>query len=99
MIGVVRWEGIILSILGLCEVVLASFTNLEESLPVIQAFKFDLDQIFTPSVWVRCYGVPLSTWSKEVFEEIGGCLGRVVKVAKEMEDRSSLEYDSAPAGG
>lgn len=79
MIGVVRWEGIILSILGLCEVcaihgvkvakmggrkVLACLTNLEESLPVIQAFKFDLDQIFTRFVWVRCYGVPLSTWSK-----------------------------------
>lgn len=61
LVVVVRWEGIILSISGLCEgcgirgvkvarlrgrKVLLTFNNLEEALPPIQAFGFDFDQIF-----------------------------------------------------
>lgn len=95
MVGIIRWEGIIPSIPGLCRAcgiegikvarlgglkVLLSFINLEDSLAIIRAFKFDFDQIFSrldkwvPErpcssrvVWVRCYGLPLSGWDKAVF--------------------------------
>lgn len=85
--------------------VLLSFPNLEDALSRIQAFSFDFKEMFSgldkwvPSqprssrvIWVRCYGVPLSVWSRETFEEIGRKMGKVIAVTKETEEKEMLEF-------
>lgn len=86
--------------------VLLSFPHLEESLQCIQAFSFDFEQLFsilerwvpgrpccTRVVWVRCLGVPLVAWDREVFKEIGDKVGKVIEVAKETMEKEFLEFE------
>lgn len=68
--------------------VLMSFTNLGEALSLVQAFKFDFDQVFSSLerwvprrprsprlVWFGCYGVPFFGWDKKISGRLG--VGRV----------------------
>lgn len=85
--------------------VLLTFTNLDELMSYVHVFGYDFDQIFSRlqrwiserpcpfrMVWVRCYGVPLSTWDKELFEEIGRSVGKVLEVAEETVEKNMPEF-------
>lgn len=41
---------------------------------------------------MRCYGVLLAFWGREIFEEIGRKAGKVLEIAKEAREKEILEF-------
>ncbi|XXG45435.1 hypothetical protein AAC387_Pa02g0518 [Persea americana] len=119
MVAKLKWKGNIPNNQGLCEaeglnnekvarlggeMLLLSFSNLEEALPKLESLELELSELFlslerwkpgiihtTRTLWVKCYGVPLHAWDESTFMSIGRKIGEVIQVAKETIEKSSLE--------
>lgn len=80
---------------------LISFTKLVKASQALGEYDFEISLVFASlekwvsnfsvanrRVWLQLFGVPLHGWEVEAFEAIGSRFGMVVKVAKEIREKS-----------